>query len=244
LLAAACAACSGSGGTANTTPRVAPSASASPTGTPVPSGSPNATPSPTPSPARTAAPTATPSPTPTPAPSASASPAAYLFSEGCQIGSNYLDFESASKTYVPAPGYGQLTVGTNLGQFANLGITPGETGQIQSLDEGTGNVTLPSPFITFNGGGSQNTLIATDIPPGQTGPFTFVDNPNGTSTASFEVDGSIDMSNGASGNAFRLFFSATFPVPAAVVLATLPQDSTCIATSGDVEPTSLRRGGR
>jgi len=192
LLAAAFAACSGSGGTANTAPSAAPD----------------------------------------------------LFTVSCQVGSNYIDFQTASQTYIPAPGYGQFTVGANLGQFSSLGITTGETGQIQSLNEGTGNLTPSIPsFITFNGAGSQYTLTATYIPAGQTaGPFTLVDNGNGTSTATFEVEGNIDNNGSASGNGFDIFFSATFPFPAATLFTNLPQDTTCIATSGTV--VSLSHGSR
>jgi hypothetical protein len=138
---------------------------------------------------------------------------------------------------VPAPGYGQLTVGTNIGQFSSLGITTGETGQIQSLDEGTGTVTLPSAFIIFNGAGSSHQLIASYVPAGTVGPFNLVDNGNGTSTATFEVDGSVSDEPGVG---FRIFFSATFPYPLATVFTHLPLDTTCIATSGDLEPTSHR----
>jgi hypothetical protein len=244
LLAAAFSACSGSGGTANTAPS-APTPTPSPT--PITSTSPSSTPthSPTPSPTPTASPTHTPTPTPTPTasptrtptptPSPTTSAAPDLFTVGCQVGSNYIDFENASNTYVPAPGYGQLTIGTNLGQFSSLGITTGETGQIQSLNEGTGVAISIVPFITFNGAGSQYTLNATYIPPGQTaGPFTVVDNGNGTSTATFEVDGNIENGGFPTGNGFRIFFSATFPFPAATLFTNLPQDTTCIATSADV----------
>jgi len=220
VVAAAVAACSGSGSTANT---AAPAPTVTPTG--------SAT-----TPGTTPAPTVAPTTGPTPRPSPSATTGA-LFTAGCQVGSNYIDFQNASQAYVPAPGYGQLTVGTNIGQFSSLGITAGETGQIQSLNEGAGTVTLPSAFVIFNGSGSQNQLIANDIPPGQVGPFNVVDNGNGTSTVTFSVDGYVSDEAGVG---FQIFFSATFPYPAAVLFANLPLDGTCVATSGQLEPTSKR----
>lgn len=77
LLAAAFAACSSSGGTANTAPR-APAATPTPSPTPInttvptPTATPTHSPSPTPTP--TASPTRTPTPTPTPTPTATPVP--------------------------------------------------------------------------------------------------------------------------------------------------------------------------
>jgi hypothetical protein len=56
--------------------------------------------------------------------------------------------------------------------YQALGVTGGEGGTIQSLNEGTGAVTLPGPFITFATGGSNFQLNATNIPAGNfAGPF-------------------------------------------------------------------------
>ncbi len=100
---------------------------------------------------------------------------------------------------------------------------------------------MPSPFITFSGAGSQNTLIGTYIPPGQVGPFNLVANANGTTTLSFEIDGVIDQNGASTGNGYRLFFSATFPYTEAVLFTVLPQDSICIATSAQVSATAHLR---
>jgi hypothetical protein len=136
---------------------------------------------------------------------------------------------------VPAPGYGQFTVGTNLGQFAGVGVTTGETGTIQSLNEADGTtISIPS-WITFNGGGSAYPLDATYIPAAQTaGPFTVVDNGNGTSTATFEVEGLVYDNGIESEYSFEIYFSATFPYPAATLFTHLPLDTSCIATSSNV----------
>jgi hypothetical protein len=130
-----------------------------------------------------------------------------------QVGSNYIDFGQYPNgaPYAPAPGYGTFEVSlVNGGVFADNGVTTGEFGQIQSLNEGTGSVTLPGPFITFNTGGSNLQLWATNIPAGDVGPFVLTDTANGA-VASFNVDGTIkDSSNPSANTTFTGTFSATF----------------------------------
>jgi hypothetical protein len=96
----------------------------------------------------------------------------------------------------------------NSGIFSAAGVTTGEFGTIQSLNEGPGPVTLPSAFMTFETGGSNLQLYATNIPAGTVGPFTLTDTPAGA-VASFDVDGYV-TSNGAQTATFAGVFSATF----------------------------------
>lgn len=99
------------------------------------------------------------------------------------VGSNYIDFNSSptgSGAYTPAPGYGSfVTVAPVNGIFATNGVTLGEMGMIQSLNETPGPVTLPGAFITFDSGGSNLQLWATTINPGTVGPFNFSLSPTG-----------------------------------------------------------------
>ena len=128
-----------------------------------------------------------------------------------QVGSNYIDFGQYPNgaPYTPAPGYGTFEVSlVNPGIFSSAGVTTGEFGTIQSLNEGTGAVTLPGPFMTFNTGGSNLQLFATNIPAGTVGPFTLTDTPAGA-VASFDVDGYISTS-GVQTATFTGVFSATF----------------------------------
>ncbi len=130
-----------------------------------------------------------------------------------QVGSNYIDFGQYPNgaPYAPAPGYGTFEVSlVNAGVFASAGVTTGEFGMIQSLNEGTGPVTLPSPFMTFNGGGSNLQLDVTNIPAGSVGPFVLIDTPNGA-VASFDVNGNIyDTNQMRIADTFTGTFSATF----------------------------------
>src|ERR1700761_1068156 len=91
-----------------------------------------------------------------------------------QVGSNYIDFGQYPNgaPYTPAPGYGTYEISlVNAGIFSSAGVTTGEFGTIQSLNEPPGAVTLPSAFMTFDTGGSNLQLWATNIPPGTAGPF-------------------------------------------------------------------------
>lgn len=130
-----------------------------------------------------------------------------------QVGSNFIDFGQYPNgaPYTPAPGYGTFEVSlVNSGVFSSAGVTTGEFGMIQSLNEGTGSVTLPSAFMTFDTGGSNLQLWATNIPAGTVGPFTLTDTPDGA-VASFDVDGYIqDTNSGTKVDTFTGTFSATF----------------------------------
>ena len=151
-----------------------------------------------------------------------------------QVGSNYVDFGQYPNgaPYTPAPGYGTFEVSlVNSGVFASAGVTTGEFGNIQSLNEGTGAVTLPSAFMTFDTGGSNLQLWATNIPPGAVGPFTLTDTADGA-VASFNVDGYIwDTNTGSKVDTFTGTFSATFDGQTVADLFTnLPIDTPFSAT--------------
>jgi hypothetical protein len=133
-----------------------------------------------------------------------------------QVGSNYIDFGQypTGAPYVAAPGYGTFEVSlVNAGVFSDAGVTTGEFGQIQSL---SGTPPFAAPFMTFGNpptggtGGSNLQLWATNIPPGDVGPFTLTDTPDGA-VASFDVDGYIvDTNSGNHVDTFTGTFSATF----------------------------------
>lgn len=130
-----------------------------------------------------------------------------------QVGSNYIDFGQYPNgaPYTPAPGYGTFEISlVNAGVFSSAGVTTGEFGNIQSLNEPPGSVTLPSAFMTFDTGGSNLQLWATNIPPGAVGPFTLTDTADGA-VASFDVDGYVwDTSTATRIDTFTGTFSATF----------------------------------
>lgn len=130
-----------------------------------------------------------------------------------EVGSNYIDFGQYPNgaPYTPAPGYGTFEVSlVNAGVFSSAGVTTGEFGTIQSLNEPPGPVTLPSAFMTFDTGGSNLQLWATNIPPGAVGPFILTDTPDGA-VASFNVDGYIwDTNTNSKVDTFTGTFSATF----------------------------------
>lgn len=132
------------------------------------------------------------------------------------VGSNYIDFgnfPSSPPVYTAAPGYGTFIVSlVNSGVFSDAGVTIGEGGTIQSLNEGPGPVTLPSAFMTFDSGGSNLQLWATNIPFGSLAgsPFTLTDTADGA-VASFNVDGYIwDTNTNTKIDTFTGTFSATF----------------------------------
>jgi hypothetical protein len=151
-----------------------------------------------------------------------------------QVGSNYIDFGQYPNgaPYTPAPGYGTYEISlVNAGVFSSAGVTTGEFGMIQSLNEGTGPVTLPSAFMTFDTGGSNLQLWATNIPPGAVGPFTLTDTPDGA-VASFDVDGYIwDTNTNSKVDTFTGTFSATFDgETVADLFSSLPIDTPFSAT--------------
>ena len=170
-----------------------------------------------------------------------------------QVGSNYIDFGNypTGAPYTAAPGYGTFEVSlVNAGVFSDAGVTPGEFGKIQSLNEGTGSVTLPSAFMTFNSGGSNLQLWATNIPNGGmgAGPFVLTDTADGA-VVSFNVDGYIwDTNTKSKVDTFTGTFSATFDGQSVASLFTsLPIDTpfsatftaTTIPVTGVPEPASM-----
>jgi hypothetical protein len=151
-----------------------------------------------------------------------------------QGGSNYIDFGQYPNgaPYAPAPGYGTFEVSlVNAGVFASAGVTTGEFGTIQSLNDATGPINLPSAFMTFDTGGSNLELFATDIPAGTNGPFTFTDTSNGA-VVSFDVDGYIlNTATNTEIDSFTGTFSATFDgETVADLMADLPIDTPFSAT--------------
>ena len=160
-----------------------------------------------------------------------------------QVGSNYIDFGQYPNgaPYTPAPGYGTFEVSlVNAGVFSSAGVTTGEFGTIQSLNEPPGPVTLPSAFMTFDTGGSNLQLWATNIPPGDVGPFTLTDTADGA-VASFDVDGYVwDTNTGSKVDTFTGTFSATFDGQTVADLFTnLPIDTPFSATfTATVVPTT------
>jgi hypothetical protein len=166
-----------------------------------------------------------------------------------QVGSNYIDFGQFPNgaPYAAAPGYGTFEVSlVNSGIFSSAGVTTGEMGMIQSLNEMPGPVTLSGPFMTFSGGGSNLQLFATSIPPGSpgAGPFTLTDTADGA-VAAFNVNGYI-QSGGTQVATFTGDFSATFDGETVAQLFTaLPLNTpfsatfTATTTSTTPEPASL-----
>jgi hypothetical protein len=158
-----------------------------------------------------------------------------------QVGSNYIDFGQYPNgaPYTPAPGYGTFEVSlVNPGVFSSAGVTTGEFGMIQSLNEPPGSVMLK--FMTFDTGGSNLQLWATNIPPGDVGPFTLTDTPNGA-VASFNVDGYVwDTNTNSKTDTFTGTFSATFDGQTVADLFTnLPINTPFSATfSATVIPTT------
>ncbi len=152
-----------------------------------------------------------------------------------QVGSNYLDFGQYPNgaPYTPAPGYGAFEVSlVNSGIFASNGVTTGEFGNIQSLDEGPGPVTLPGPFITFDTGGSNLQLWATSIPAGNYGVYSLFDTPDGA-VGSISVDGYVfDTTTDSKLGDFKMTASATFAgeTVAELLSGPLPIDTPFSAT--------------
>jgi len=153
-----------------------------------------------------------------------------------QVGSNYIDFGNypMGTVYTPAPGYGTFVVSlVNAGVFQDAGITGGETGTIQSLNEPVGPTTLPGPFMTFDTAGSNLQLWVTNIPEGSIpgSPFTLTDTADGA-VAAFNVDGYIwDTNTMSKADTFTGTFSATFDgQTVASLLSNLPIDSPFSAT--------------
>jgi hypothetical protein len=128
-----------------------------------------------------------------------------------QVGSNYIEFGTTPTNgpYVAAPGYGSfVVVNPTDGIFTAAGVTPGQTGQIESLQAG---VTHVQPFIKFTGNPNVWLNIDASSPlPGQVGPFSFTQTATGT-TVSFDVTGTVGSSTTPpNGDTYEGVFSATF----------------------------------
>jgi hypothetical protein len=108
-----------------------------------------------------------------------------------------------------------------------------EVGMIQSLNEGTGAVTLPSAFMTFNSGGSNLQLWATNLPAGATaGPFTLTNSASGV-IATFQVNGYVlNTSTNQQVATFSGMFTATFTGVTTTIFNNLPIDGPFTATFG------------
>jgi hypothetical protein len=130
-----------------------------------------------------------------------------------EVSSNFIDFGQYPNgaPYTPPPGYGTFEVSlVNAGLFSSAGVTTGEFGTIQSLNGQTGPVTLPGPFMTFDTGGSNIELFATNIPAGTSGPLILTDTPTGA-VAAFSVDGYVyDTNTQMQTEYFNGTFAATF----------------------------------
>lgn len=159
-----------------------------------------------------------------------------------QLGSNYIDFgQSAAGPFTPAPGSGvfQVTAIDPVGVFTTAGVTTGEMGTVQSLNQSPGLVMLPSAFITFNTGGSNLQLFATQILAEPFGAFQLLDVPPGV-LGEFFVNGSIfntGVQTGSFKSTFRVAFAGT--TIAQLLGNQLPINApfcAVVATSGDLSP--------
>jgi uncharacterized repeat protein (TIGR01451 family) len=164
----------------------------------------------------------------------SAAPIQLSINGDAQVGANYIDFGQypTGAPYTPAPGYGTFEVSlANSGVFSSAGVAAGESGTIQSLNEPPGAVTLPSAFVTFDSGGSNLQLWASNIPPGSVGPFTLTNTPGGA-VATFDVSGYIwNTTTSSKVGTFTATFTATFDgETVADLLSSLPIDTPFSAT--------------
>jgi hypothetical protein len=149
-----------------------------------------------------------------------------------EIGLDYIDFGQYPNggIYTSAPGYGSFEVSlAKPSVFTMAGVTTGGFGSIQSLNSGTGNIALSSPFMTFNN--SALILSATNLSTGNLGPFILTDTKSGA-VVSFDVDGSVvDAENPALNEQFTGTFSMTFAgETVAELLNQLPADAPFSAT--------------
>jgi PEP-CTERM motif len=150
-----------------------------------------------------------------------------------QVGSNYVYFGQypTGAPYTPAPGYGTYIVSLVNGVFAANGVTTGEAGMIQSIVAVPGPVSLAAPYLTFDTGGSNLELFATNIPAGNYGAFDLTDTPDGA-VGSFDLEGYVyDTTTAKKLGDFTMVASATFTgQTVAQVLASVPLDTPFSAT--------------
>ncbi len=145
------------------------------------------------------------------------------FNGEVQLSNNSIDFGQfpAGAPYVTAPAYGTFEVSlVNPGVFASAGVTTGEFGMVQSINEATTvpgttmnpNPTTALPFIKFDTGGSNLELFLTQLFPGNdsAGALSFTNTTNGA-VASFALSGFIyDLTTRSVQQNFTGTFSATF----------------------------------
>jgi hypothetical protein len=145
-----------------------------------------------------------------------------------EVGPNFIFFQQGfGGPYAPAPSTANNVTPANYGGFqvttvsGNLpGVTAGETGNIQSLSlaidpirppQFTNPYTPGAPFLTFNGGGSNQEFFLTALLAGNfdATPFIITQTTNGL-VAQFNVDGYVlNTVTGATTN-YTGTFSATF----------------------------------
>lgn len=168
-----------------------------------------------------------------------------------EIGSGFIDFGQYPQgpPYAPGLDYGTFEVSlVNASIFSAAGITPGESGRIQSLNEGTGAITLETPFMTFDAGGSNLQLWITNMPAGSDDAVVFTNTPDGA-VASFDVKGYVfDVNTNRAVESLTGTFSTTFVGDSTEsLLEEMPVDSPISATftaeatpiSNAPEPASL-----
>ncbi|HSZ51797.1 MAG TPA: PEPxxWA-CTERM sorting domain-containing protein [Caulobacteraceae bacterium] len=130
-----------------------------------------------------------------------------------QVDSSTINFGQfpAGPPYAPPPGYGSFEVSlVNPGVFASNGVTVGESGMIESIPAVAGPVTLPTAFMTFDIGGSNLQLWATNVAAGNHGPFTLIDTPFGA-VASLNTSGYVlDTTTSKRLGDYTMIASATF----------------------------------
>ena len=161
------------------------------------------------------------------------------------VGATTIEFASdypVSSVFAPPPTYGLFQISQvqagNL--FAVNGVTSGENGQIQSISQALEPVRppnfdtpyLPTPFMTFSGGGSNLQMFLTAVLQGTFAPgspYTFTTTPNGL-VASFNVDGYVLNTNDGSKTPYTGTFSATFNGVTSVSQLTLPLQTPVSAT--------------
>lgn len=133
-----------------------------------------------------------------------------------QITLNSIDFGQypTGAPFSPAPGYGSFDViSVQAGEFFSLeGVTSGESGSIQSLNDATAGASSAAnaPFVRFAGGGSDVLLFATDLTPGSTiGPLTLSGTIAGT-ILSFDLTGVVSSTTVGTLGDFTLICAASF----------------------------------
>lgn len=168
-----------------------------------------------------------------------------------KIGSNfsYIDFGQMEYDnggpYVKPPEYGTFEVSAVYrGYFKSLGVTAGDLGEIQSLNNETGSVTLPGAFMKFDVGSSVISLFATNIPAGTNGLLTLENSPLGA-FAAFDVSGYVtDSSNPNLNRTFTGVFSMTFDGKTVNELSRcLPTDTPFSATLSTMDTASAPEPG-